>query len=78
LGSEPVEKRPIYAIGDSMINAQNPGNLICIRKLKDIALAKGPHDHPLRTVLLAERDCLTREEFKAKLETWLNMLEFKN
>jgi hypothetical protein len=42
-----------------------------IRPLKDFALVRLPEDHPLRTVLLAERDLLTPREFLAKMETWV-------
>jgi hypothetical protein len=42
-----------------------------IRPLKDFALVMLPEDHPLRTVLLAERDLLNPREFLAKMETWV-------
>ena len=51
---------------------------ICIRKIKDIALSNLPATHPLRTILLAEKEYITIDEFRAKLDIWLNLLDFKN
>ena len=51
--------------------------MICIRKMKDIALTMIPPDHALRTIILAERDYLTLEEFGAKAEIWLSLLTYK-
>jgi hypothetical protein len=46
-----------------------------IRKLKDVALSKLPANDPLRTILLAEKENLTPEEFFAKMEIWLTLLD---
>jgi hypothetical protein len=48
---------------------------INIQPLKTLVLEKFPPNHPLRFVLLAERDVLEAREFLAKLETWLNLLK---
>lgn len=47
---------------------------VSLRRLKQVVLAQLPDDHPLRAVLLAERDVLTTEEFLAKLPIWLILL----
>lgn len=48
--------------------------VVSIRSLKAFAL-KMPKSHSLRHVLMLERDILTIEEFIAKMETWLTLLE---
>ena len=45
-----------------------------IRLLKTFAVQL-PKSHPLRNVLLQERDTLTASEFTAKLETWQALLK---
>jgi|GEM_PF-3799093 len=45
-----------------------------IKPLKSLILKRFPPNHPLRFVLLAERDVLETGDFLAKLETWLNIL----
>jgi hypothetical protein len=45
-----------------------------IRALKDFAFVRLPEDHPLRAVILAERDLLTPSEFVAKMEVWTVLL----
>jgi hypothetical protein len=47
---------------------------IGIRPLKDFVVFAFPEDHPLRTVILAERDHLPPSEFLAKMEVWLVLL----
>jgi len=42
--------------------------------LKQLVLARFPEDHPLREVILAERDVLTAEELLAKMPVWLVLL----
>jgi hypothetical protein len=42
--------------------------------LKDLVLARFPEDHPLRAVILAEKDVLTPVEFLAKMEVWVVLL----
>lgn len=54
-----------------------PLNLVSIRPLKDLVMARFPEDHLLRAVLLAERDFLSPAEFLAKLETWSVLLNRK-
>jgi len=51
---------------------------VSIRLLKDLALARFPEGHPLREVILAERDALSPDEFVAKLETWVFLLNRKS
>jgi len=45
-----------------------------IRPLKDFAVQL-PKNHPLKNVLLQERDTLTASEFIAKMETWQALLK---
>jgi hypothetical protein len=47
---------------------------VSIRGLKDLVLAHFPEGHPLREVILAERDRLTPAEFLAKMEVWVVLL----
>lgn len=47
---------------------------LSIRDLKDLVLARFPEDHPLRAVILAEKDVLTPVEFLAKMEVWVVLL----
>jgi len=51
---------------------------VSIRPLKDLVLGQFPEGHPLREVILAERDTLTRDELVAKLETWLVLFSRKS
>jgi len=48
--------------------------LVSTEGLKQLVLARFPEDHPLREVILAERDVLTSEELLAKLSVWLVLL----
>jgi len=45
-----------------------------IRSLKAFAVQL-PKKHPLKNVLLLERDVLTASEFTAKMETWQALLK---
>jgi len=47
---------------------------VSTRRLKEFVLNQFADDHPLRQVILAERDSLTIAEFLAKLATWLVLL----
>jgi len=51
-----------------------PAADIGIRPLKELVLSAFPEDHPLRTVILAEKDDLPPSEFLAKLNVWLVLL----
>ncbi len=48
--------------------------LVSTEGLKQLVLERFPEDHPLREVILAERDVLTSDEFLAKLPVWLVLL----
>jgi hypothetical protein len=50
------------------------GSALSIRDLKDLVLARFPEDHPLRAVILAEKDVLTPAELLAKMEVWAVLL----
>ena len=50
------------------------GKQVNIRLLKAFAVQL-PRNHPLRNVLLLERDVLTVSEFMAKMETWQALLK---
>lgn len=47
--------------------------MVSIRLLKAFAVQL-PKNHPLKNVLLQERDTLTASEFIAKMETWQALL----
>jgi hypothetical protein len=51
--------------------------LVSTEGLKQLVLARFPEDHPLREVILAERDVLTSEEFLAKMSVWIVLLNRK-
>ncbi len=51
--------------------------LVSTEGLKQLLLARFPEHHPLREVILAERDVLTSDEFLAKLPVWLVLLNRK-
>ena len=61
-----------------MTSADPHVRLFSIRPLKDLVLARFSEGDPVREVILAERDVLTREELIAKLETWLVLLSQKS
>ncbi len=48
--------------------------MVSIRGLKDLVAARFPEDHPLRVVILAEKEILTPVEFLAKMEVWTILL----
>ncbi len=48
----------------------DPGHLVPIGSLKELVLSRFPEGHPLRDVILAERDYLAPGEFLAKMEIW--------
>jgi hypothetical protein len=48
-----------------------------MEQLKEYALRELPVDHPLRTVLLAEKDAIPEEEYRAKMKIWLNLSKFE-
>lgn len=47
---------------------------LSIRPLKDLVLSEFPEDHPLREVILAEKDFLEAAEFLSKMEVWSVLL----
>ncbi len=51
--------------------------LLSTEGLKQLVLARFREDHPLREVILAERDVLTSEELLAKMPVWLTLLNRK-
>ncbi len=59
--------------GESRRSIAAPESL-SIRGLKDFVLARVPEGHPLREVILAEKDRLTPSEFLAKMEVWVVLL----
>jgi hypothetical protein len=52
-----------------------PADSISTRRIKSFALSHLPQDHPLRQVILAERETLRAEEFVAKMEVWLILID---
>jgi hypothetical protein len=48
--------------------------MVNIRKLKEFSFEKLPKYHPLRDVLLMEKDELTAEEFLIKMDVWFKLL----
>jgi len=59
--------------GESRRGVAVPDSL-SIRGLKELVLAQFPEGHPLREVILAEKDRLTPAEFLAKMEVWVVLL----
>ncbi len=51
--------------------------LVSTEGLKQLVLARFPEDHPLREVILAEKDVLTLQELLAKMPVWLVLLNRK-
>ena len=51
------------------------GRMLPMRKLKELALTEIPKGHPLRDVLLDEKDYLTVDEYLTKMEVWLMLIE---
>lgn len=51
-----------------------PQPSVSIERLKAFARNRLPTGHPLREVLLTERDKLAPEEFLAKMDIWLRLL----
>ena len=77
-GATPVRKsagkpRAVYPRPAGRISSF-PAADIGIRPLKELVLSAFPEDHPLREVILAERDALSPSEFLAKLEVWTILL----
>jgi hypothetical protein len=48
-----------------------------MRKLKELTLTEIPKGHPLRDVLLAEKDHLPVDEYLAKMEVWLFLATYQ-
>ena len=53
------------------------GPMLPMRKLKELALTVIPKEHPLRDVILAEKDFLTVDEYLAKMEVWLFLATYQ-
>lgn len=51
---------------------------VSTRGIKKFARNHLPPEHPLREVLMAERDTLTPEEFLAKMDVWLVLINRKD
>ncbi len=57
--------------------ADNPMRLLPMGSLKELVLSRFPEGHPLRDVILAEKDHLTTQEFLAKMEVWGVLLRWR-
>jgi len=78
---EPPSVHPYRGRGESGSKPRDGGwtmtsdaphaKFVSIRPLKDLVLARFPEGHPLREVILAERDTLSSNELVAKVETWV-------
>ncbi len=51
--------------------------LLPVGSLKELVLSRFPEGHPLREVILAEKDHLTPQEFLAKMEVWGVLLRWR-
>lgn len=49
-----------------------------MRPLKSFVLDAMPEGHPLREVILAEKDELSSSDFLAKLENWNVLIRLRN
>ena len=70
----PREAAPV-APGEPPVASSD--RLLSIRPLKEFARTRIPANHPLREVILAERDFLTPVEFLAKLEVWQVLANYR-
>jgi hypothetical protein len=61
-------------LGGASRRPQDFSGSLSIRALKEFVFAQFPEGHPLREVVLAERDRLTPAEFLAKMEVWIVLL----
>jgi hypothetical protein len=50
---------------------------VSTKGIKAFVSSHFPSDHPLRQVILAEKEKLTGEEFLAKMDVWLVLLNHK-
>ncbi len=57
--------------------ADDSMRLLPVRTLKELVLSRFPEGHPLRDVILAEKDHLTPQEFLAKMEVWGVLLKWR-
>jgi len=60
------------ARAEAPVESRHSGRSVHLEQLKRFALGLPPSS-TLRSVLLAERDTLTMDEFLAKMETWLRL-----
>ncbi len=57
--------------------ADDSMRLLPVGSLKELVLSRFPEGHPLRDVILAEKDHLTPQEFLAKVDIWAVLLRWK-
>ncbi len=57
--------------------ADNSMRLLPVGSLKELVLSRFPEGHPLRAVILSEKDHLTPQEFLAKMEVWGVLLRWR-
>ena len=50
---------------------------IALRPLKELVRSAFPVEHPLRAVILAEKDIVTPLEFLSKMEIWTTLVSLK-
>ncbi len=51
--------------------------LLPVGSLKELVLSRFPEGHPLRDVILSEKDHLTPQEFLSKMDIWAVLLRWK-
>ena len=54
--------------------AGRAGKTVSIARLKELAHSHIPSYHPLRDLLLVEKDTMPMEEYLVKLEIWLRLI----
>lgn len=61
-------------IGENHVQDNVP-QAISTKRIKSFVSSHLPTDHPLRHVVMAEKEKLTGEEFLAKMDVWLVLIE---
>lgn len=79
IGRQEKDGRPKETIGPETSARGQPApvrdegslpKMVAVRPLKELVLSRFPENHPLRHVILAEKDFIMAEEFLAKMEVW--------
>jgi len=64
-------------MSEDNLHKEKTEKMVNMRSLKSFALAEIPKGHPLREVLLAEKDEISVSLFLARLPIWMQLSRFK-